>query len=115
MDVSKLLEDKRAKVSEANTIRDRVYSQQDGEWRGDDTAKFDGLMGEVEKISEQIERLAKLDAAERSLTDAEKTGERRSAPMQPSDAARGAGRQRGKVSVEDRALALHGGFAASSM
>lgn len=110
MDINGLLQQKREKVTAANEIRDRVYSNQDGEWRGDDTAKFDGLMSDVEAISQQVDRLAKLDAAERSLDTSEQPRERRSAPVDPSK-----GRSRGKASKEDRALALQGWFAQSSL
>ena len=110
MDIEGLLQQKREKVAEASAIRDRVYSQQDGEWRGDDTAKFDSLMADAEKISEQIDRLAKLDAAARSLESADKPLERRSAPVDPN---RHRAAQRGKPSTEDRALAFHGWLASS--
>lgn len=110
MDINGLLQQKREKVTAANEIRDRVYANQDGEWRGDDTAKFDGLMGEVEGLSQQIDRLAKLDAAERSLEQSDQPRERRSTPTDPAKA-----RQRGKASKEDRALALQGWFAQSSL
>jgi HK97 family phage major capsid protein len=106
MDINQLLEQKRGLVKEAETIRDRVYAEQSGEWRGDDTAKFDGLMDKAEQISQQVERLAKLDSAARSLEQADRPQERRVVPQQPARA--------GRATVEDRALAFHGWVAASN-
>lgn len=109
--IDELLTQKREKITAANELRDRVYSQQNSEWRGDDEAKFDGLMSDVEKITAQIDRLAKLDAAERSMEAAERPNERRSAVVPPESRGR---RVVGQPSVEDRALAIHGWYAAGS-
>jgi len=113
MTIEDLLKQKREKVTAANEIRDRVYKDQSGEWRGDDTAKFDALMTDVESISQQVERFAKLEAAERSLDDAEKPGERRSNPNENQRHSQSQ-RRPGQVSKEDRALAMHAWFAAGS-
>jgi HK97 family phage major capsid protein len=107
MDINQLLEQKREKVTAATEIRDRVYNEQNGEWRGDDTQKFDDLMAEVDAISAKIERNAKIDAAKASLEDADRPQGRRTQPTQPQSRPHA-----GKPSVEDRALALHGWFAA---
>jgi HK97 family phage major capsid protein len=109
MTIQDLLNKKKGYVDAADEIRNRVYSQQDGEWRGDDTAKFDGLMADAEKTTGEIDRLAKLDAAQRSMTDNGGT-ERRTAPTVPSDR-----RVTGKPSAEDRALAFHGWVASSTV
>lgn len=112
MTISELLDQKKAKVAAANEIRDRVYDTQSGEWRGDDTKKFDDLMAEVDTITGQVERLAKLDAAEKSLAVADESAGRRAAPTKP-----GADRvsRAGKPSIEDRALAFHGWVAAGAV
>jgi len=102
--INELLETKKAKVQAANEIRDRVYKDQSGEWRGDDTAKFDGLMADVERISSDVDRLAKLDAAERSLAEAEQPRERRTNHEKPVERKT----RFGQPSAEDRALAFHG-------
>jgi HK97 family phage major capsid protein len=107
MTIAELLNQKKEKVQAAEEIRDRVYKDQSGEWRGDDTAKFDGLMSDADKITEQVDRLAKLDAAARSLTETKV--ERRTAATVVTEP-----RQRGKVSAEDRALAMYGWFAAGT-
>lgn len=109
--IDDLLTQKREKVTAANEIRDRVYGEQAGEWRGDDEAKFDGLMTEVEKVSGQIERMAKLDAAAKSLEDGDKGTGRRSAPTKPGQQPNGRTTNPVKLSTEDRALVLHGWFA----
>jgi HK97 family phage major capsid protein len=103
MNINELLEKKKALVQEAEGIRDRVYKDQDGEWRGDDEKKFDELMAQAETISHQVDRLAKLDAAQKSLLDADTSQGRRSSPTQPGSTA-----LRRKASTEDRALALAG-------
>lgn len=108
MDIDGLLTQKREKVTAANEIRDRVYNDQNGEWRGDDTEKFDGLMADVERISNDVERLAKLESAARSLERANDEGERRTAPKL-SDVQRRGGAP--AATKEDRALVLHGWFA----
>lgn len=111
MTIDDLLKQKREKVKAAEEIRDRVYKDQSGEWRGDDEAKFDGLMADAEKISGQIDRMAKLDAASRSLEQADQPMERRTAPrMEPTHVP-----HRGQASKEDRAMALHGWFASGSV
>jgi HK97 family phage major capsid protein len=114
MTIEDLLKQKREKVTAANEIRDRVYKDQSGEWRGDDTAKFDALMTDVESISQQVERFAKLDAAEKSLADAEKPGDRRSNPNENQRHSQSQ-RHPGQPSKEDRALAIHGWFGAGTM
>lgn len=115
MNISELLARKKEKVDAANEIRERVYKEQDGEWRGDDTAKFDGLMADVEAISQQIERLAKLEAAEKSIAEANESQGRRSAKVEPGREHRQMPGRSTRPSAEDRALAFHGWVAASSM
>lgn len=110
MNIEDLLQKKRELVSAASEIRDRIYRDSDGQWTPDDSSKFDGLMADADKITEQVERLAKLDAATRSLESAEKPLERRSAVQDPN---RNRSAQRGKPSTEDRALAFHGWLASS--
>ena len=109
MNIQDLLDKKKEQVDAANIIRDRVYKEQEGEWRGDDHAKFDELMDSVEAISQDVERMAKLDAAERSLTEEAKPLERRTAPAISRQSQ--ARRTVGKPTPEDRALALQGWIA----
>lgn len=97
-----LLTKKKALVDEANAIRDRVYNQQDGEWRGDDTAKFDDLTTRAEKISEEVARLARLDAQAKSLESAETSQGRRTEPNRTNDQQS----YRGQVTDRDRVEAL---------
>lgn len=114
MTIDDLLTQKREKVNAANEIRDRVYGEQNGEWRGDDEAKFDGLMSDVEKVSTQIERMAKLDAAAQSLEEGAPSAGRRSAQVPPQSRDNRNGRV-SQPSKEDRALAIHGWFAAGAI
>jgi HK97 family phage major capsid protein len=111
--IAELLEKKKGLVGEARAIQDRVHRDQEGEWRGDDEQKFDDLMGQAEKVTEQVDRMAKLDDAERSLQEAERNpGERRTDPRMHT---RQRERTVGKPSNEDRALALHAWFAAGAI
>lgn len=96
-----LLTKKKALVDEARAIQTRVYAEQNGEWRGDDDAKFTGLTDQAEKIQQEIEKLARLDAAARDLEQAQESRGRKTeapAPNQPA--------YRGQVSEQDRAEAL---------
>jgi hypothetical protein len=104
-----LIEKKKGLVQAAGEIRDRVYNDQGGDWRGDDTAKFDELTGQADKVTADIERWAKLEAAERSLADAEKPQGRRSEPPQP-----GAPPSLGKATPKDADLAIRGWLLAGS-
>lgn len=100
MNISDLLDKKKTAVQAATEIRDRVYAAQDGEWRGDDTKKFDDLTAEAERYSGEIDRLAKLDAQARSLDENTETRGRRSEPQKPQQ------RGGGQVTERDRAEAL---------
>jgi HK97 family phage major capsid protein len=99
--IHELLEQKKTLIQSATEIRDRVYKDQAGEWRGDDTKKFDDLMAQAENVSGQVERMAKLEAQERSLVDADKPQGRKSDPNPAGDT-----RRVGAVSDKDRAEAL---------
>jgi len=111
MDINALLEEKRDKVRAATEIRERVYSEHDGEWQGDDEAKFDELMASVESLSQDIDRMAKLDKYERSLEAADELRERRSTPNKVTTPST---RQKGPTSA-DRSLALQGWLASGSL
>ena len=113
MTIQELLDKKRELVRAAEEIRDRVYAQQNAEWRAEDTSKFDELMAQADTLTQQIERLARLDTAQRSLETAERPNERRTEP-QISDPTRNRGRIQ-RPSNEDRALAMHGWFAAAGL
>lgn len=117
MTISELLSKKKDLVQAANEIRDRVYKDQNGEWRGDDEKKFDELMTQAEAVSKEIDRAVKLDAAQRSIEESTESQGRRSALTQPGEN-RGGGRTtspNGRPTMEDRALALHGWFAAGAI
>lgn len=110
MNISELLDKKKGVIQAAAEIRDRVYKDQAGEWRGDDEKKFDDLTGQSEKIQAEIERLAKLEAAERSLLDGPTQGERRQTmPAQPVT------RQMGKATGRDHELAMRGWLLSGAM
>jgi len=96
-----LLTKKKALVDEARAIQTRVYTEQNGEWRGDDDAKFTALTDQAEKIQQEVEKLARLDAAERSLENSGESAGRRSEPNRPHAPA-----YQGQVTERDRAEAL---------
>lgn len=106
--VHELLAKKKELVDEARSIQTRVFGEQNGEWRGDDSAKFDGLMAQSDSVQADIERMAKLDAAERSLEEAEKPAERRSAPSNTER------RPAMRVTEADRQEALRAWFMAGT-
>lgn len=91
MDINDLLNKKKEVIAAADEIRNRVYNDQSGEWRGDESAKFDELMGKSDEITAQVERLSRLDAAQRSITTADASNGRRSEPSRPEQQVRAAG------------------------
>jgi HK97 family phage major capsid protein len=97
-----LITKKKALLDEAKAIQTRVYNDQSGEWRGDDTAKFDGLTDQAENVQQEIERIARLDKAERSLADLDTSTGRRSEPSQTRQPAMG------RATAQDADLALRG-------
>ncbi len=100
-----LITQKKALLDEAKAIQERVYNQQAGEWRGEDTAKFDDLTTKADAKQAEIERLARLDKAERSLADLDTTDGRRSQPNQPE----ARGRQSiAQATALDHTMALRG-------
>ncbi len=88
MDINDLLNKKKEVIAAADEIRNRVYNDQSGEWRGDESAKFDELMSKSDEITAQVERLSRLDAAQRSITAADASNGRRSEPARPEQQAR---------------------------
>jgi len=98
-----LITQKKALLDAAKEIQVRVYEQQAGEWRGDDTAKFDDLTSKADTKQAEIERYAKLDKAERELSDMDATQGRRS---EPAPVARQA--VMGKPTAQDADMALRG-------
>ncbi len=103
--IHELLQKKADYVKAANEIRDRVYKEQGGEWRGDDEAKFDGLLADAEKVTKELEKLARLESAERSLTESNESRGRRTEATQPEN--RSISRATGMpVTQQDRAEAL---------
>ncbi len=80
MDINDLIGKKKEVLEAADAIKTRVFDAQGGEWRGDDTAKFDSLIDEAEKISGTMARLAKLDSAQRAVETASETQGRKTEP-----------------------------------
>lgn len=116
MTIQELLDQKKEKIDEARSIWKRTFEGDSatGEWQGDDEKKYDALLADCERISRDVDRLAKLDAAEKSLTEIDESKGRRSAPNAETN---GTARARGiaRPSDEDRALALHGWVASGAM
>lgn len=98
-----LITRKKGLLDEAKAIQTRVYGDQNGEWRGDDTAKFDGLTDQAEKVQQEIERIARLEKAERSLETMGESQGRRSEPTQPTRPAFS-----GKATAADADMAVRG-------
>jgi hypothetical protein len=48
MNINEILGKKKEANDAATVLRDRVYADQGGEWRNDDTAKFDELCARAE-------------------------------------------------------------------
>lgn len=82
--IQELLDKKKGFVDAATEIRDRVYAEQAGEWRGDDTKKFDDLMAQADGVTSEIDRAAKLDAAARSLTTTDQPQQRKAPVVAPT-------------------------------
>jgi HK97 family phage major capsid protein len=92
MDINDLLTQKREAYDAANEIRERVYGEQGGEWRGDEEKKFEGLTATCDRLTTEIERMAKLDAIGKSFEEAEQGQGRRSDPAKPAPFGRPASR-----------------------
>lgn len=101
--ITELIAQKKALLDEAKTISERTFTQNEGKWQGDDEKKFDDLTTRAEAIQGNIERLVKLDAAERSLAALEQPQGRRSEPSQPRQSA-----GHGKATQQDADMALRG-------
>ena len=112
MTIDEILSKKQALVAEGDAIRDRVYGQQAGEWRGDDTAKFDSLMEQSENCTKEAARLAKLDAQRASLVAADQPTGPKAPAQQPNSEQRQAPRNR--PTEGERALAMQGWVLASN-
>jgi HK97 family phage major capsid protein len=106
MDITELLNQKKQAVDAAAEIRNRVYADQNGEWRGDDNAKFDDLMSKADGFTAEIERAQRLDKAARSLSEADTTQGRRSDPQTPNT--RGAQPNLERATPHDYDVALRG-------
>ncbi len=97
-----LITQKKELLDAAKAIQERVYNDQAGEWRGEDTAKFDELTGKADEKQAAIERIARLDNAERQIADMGKSEGRKSEPSQPQRASFG------KPTAQDADMALRG-------
>jgi HK97 family phage major capsid protein len=105
MDQSELLAKKKEVLDEARAIHARVQNEQNGEWRGDEEAKWDGLMKQSDKYQAEVERMARMDSAEKLLAGADtSTGRRSEAPAPQTRQAQSFG----KATAQDADLALRG-------
>lgn len=102
MDINELVAKKKEVVDAATEIRNRVYAEQNGEWRGDEEKKFDDLMAKSDDFQKQIERSAKLEQASRSIEEAGQSAGRRGEPNQPARTFTG------KPTAADADLAVRG-------
>ncbi|CAB4192388.1 COG4653 Predicted phage phi-C31 gp36 major capsid-like protein [uncultured Caudovirales phage] len=102
MNINEILGKKKEANDAATELRDRVYNEQKGEWRNDDTAKFDELCARAEAFQAEVDRSVRL---ERNQTTSEENGQsagRRSEPINPQ-------RQfAGKATAADADLAVRG-------
>jgi HK97 family phage major capsid protein len=104
MDQTELLKRKKEVLDEARAIHARVQNEQNGEWRGDEEAKWEGLMKQSDSYQAEVERMARMDKAEKALADADgSTGRRSEPPSQQQN------RQAyGKPTAQDADMALRG-------
>ncbi len=102
MNINEILGKKKEANDAATELRDRVYKEQQGEWRNDDTAKFDELCARAEAFQAEVDRSVRL---ERNQTTSEENGQsagRRSEPQNPQ-------RQfTGKATAGDADMAVRG-------
>ena len=102
MNINDILTKKKEASDAASVIRDRVYAEQGGEWRGDDTAKFEELCARSESLQAEVERSLRLDRLQQSTEEAGQSAGRRSEPQNPQ-------RQfAGKATAGDADLAVRG-------
>lgn len=82
--INELITKKKELLDAAKAISERTFTANDGKWQGDDEKRFDELTDQADKIQADIERLARLDSAERKLVDMGQSQGRRSEPNQTS-------------------------------
>ena len=104
--INDLIKKKKELLDAARTISERTFTANEGRWQGDDEKRFDELTEQADQIQADIERLAKLDAAERKLADLSASDGRRSEATQPER--RAAGGFASKATAADADLALRG-------
>jgi len=102
MNIHEILTKKKEATDAAAVIRDRVYADQAGEWRGDDNAKFEELCSRSETLQAEVDRLVRLDRLQQSTDEAGQSAGRRSEPTQPIRAFAG------KATAADADLAVRG-------
>ncbi len=103
MDTTELLKKKKEVLDEARAIHARVQNEQNGEWRGDEEKKWEGLMADSDRYQAEVERLVRMEKAEKSISDAGTSEGRRSEPPNPTRA-----QSFGKATQQDADLALRG-------
>jgi len=106
MDTHELLTKKKEVIAAADEIRDRVYKELNGDWRPDDSKRFDELTAEADKFQQAIDRIAKLDSLQRSVEEADRPEGRRSAPNPVETRQRQEQRSGAKITDHDRGEAL---------
>jgi HK97 family phage major capsid protein len=102
--IQELITKKKELLDAAKAISERTFTTNEGKWQGDDEKSFDDLTSRAEAIQADIERLAKLDAAERSLADLDKPNGRRSEPAKDGQRAS----MQGKATAQDADMAVRG-------
>lgn len=91
MDINDLLTKKKALLDEARSIQEHVNKEQAGDWRKEDETKFDDLTAKADQIQATIERVAKLEAHERSIAEAGESKGRKTESRQPANETRSFG------------------------
>lgn len=109
MDINELVTKKKEAVDAATEIRNRVYAEQNGEWRGDEEKKFDALMDKADGFQKEIERSMRLDSVSRSIDEAAQSAGRRSGVAEPQRTP-----SLGKATQKDAEMAIRGWLLAGS-
>lgn len=103
MDTTELLKKKKEVLDEARAIHARVQNEQNGEWRGDEEKKWEGLMADSDRYQAEVERLVRMEKAESQLGQADESKGRRSESTVITRQA-----PAGKATAHDADMALRG-------
>lgn len=108
--IHELISQKKELLDAAKVIQERVYKEQGGEWRGEDTAQFDSLTDKAEAKQKEIERFARLDKESRTLDEMGQSEGRKTEPSKGSSA-----KPLMRATQEDKDLALRGWLLAGAV